>query len=585
MRTGKGKNSLYYSMIFKMVIFLILPFLAIAGVFFGKLLQDGEKNYRNTLTLVMEQAESARNETIDDILRVADRISSYELLKGFLLTKYSYRSWNYYSDEVVRMVSGGLSYENRIVPKIYFANTTLPRGYDMFYRLEDISRFDFVSEFLAADQTEQWITPAMVEKYSFSFTPFANHYTYMRKVYSEEGLLYLLTLSVTQREMDPFLYQIQEGSSGGAPQVVESPERLLLNYSGKEISSEEEALTNGSVLVKTISFEKSGFPQKLTYIWGNNPQRIYFLFGLAVVLLFGCCSILINIQFVKRIFAKLLSCVNRFETSIETGKYESQPLTGELELRRFTATFNALTEKIRGLLELTEQQADLAKESQLKILRQEINPHFLYNTLEVFAYRMELHHHAEEADAIASFSGMLRYSLSKEGKYAAIREELEQVRKYIQVQKLKYPSVRFEADISPELLERKMIRFLLQPLVENSFTHGYQEKPLFIKISCTDLGNGTRFEIYDNGKGIAKERLQEIRNNLKAGDEGPEIGIGLGNIDQRLKLFYSEASALQIESCEGGGGNHGSFSDPPISAFFHKLEKGGKDNIGLPFLP
>lgn len=98
-----------------------------------------------------------------------------------------------------------------------------------------------------------------------------------------------------------------------------------------------------------------------------------------------------------------------------------------------------------------------------------------------------------------------------------------------------------------------MIRFLLQPLVENSFTHGYQEKPLFIKISCTDLGNGTRFEIYDNGKGIAKERLQEIRNNLKAGDEGPEIGIGLGNIDQRLKLFYSEASALQIESSEGEG--------------------------------
>ncbi len=554
MRTGKSKNSLYYTMMFKMVIFLILPFLTIAGVFFGKLLQDGEKNYHNTLTLVMEQAEGARNETIDDVLRVADRICSNKLLKGFLLTKYTYRSWNYYSDEIVRMVSGGLSYENRIVPKIYFANASLPRGYDMFYRLEDISKFDFVSEFLAADQTEQWITPTAVEKYSSasSFTTFFNHYTYMRKVYSDEGLLYLLTLSVTEKEMDPFLYQVQEGIPAGAPQVVKSPERLLLNYSGKEIENEE-ALESGSVFVKTITFEQSGFPQKLTYIWGNNPQRIYFLFGLAVVLLFGCCSVLINIQFVKRIFAKLLSCVNRFEASIESGKYESQPLTGELEIRRFTATFNALTEKIRGLMELTERQADLAKESQLRILRQEINPHFLYNTLEVFAYRMELHHHAEEADAIASFSGMLRYSLSKEGKYATIREELEQVRKYIQVQKLKYQSVRFEADISPELLERKVIRFLLQPLVENSFTHGYQEKPLFIKISCTDLGNGTRFEICDNGKGIAQERLWEVRNNLKAGDEGPEIGIGLGNIDQRLKLFYSEASALQIESREGVG--------------------------------
>lgn len=308
---------------------------------------------------------------------------------------------------------------------------------------------------------------------------------------------------------------------------------------------------NGSYDIRTISFEKMRFPQKITYIWKPSSQRQYYLFGFVLLLAFGFFSIFINIQFVRHIFSQILSCINKFGDSVKNGCYEPLPMTGENEIAQITGAFNALIVKIQNLMKLTAQQTALAKESQLKALRQQIGPHFLYNTLEVFSYRMDLHGHTEESDAIASFSGLLRYSLSKEGDYATIQEELEQVNRYIHIQKLKYESIEFEATVPLELYEKKVIRFLLQPLVENSFNHGYCGKPMRISLSCIDLGNSILFEICDNGKGISSKRLKEIRESLKTGENGSEIGIGLENIDRRLRLFYSEGSTLHIDSQEG----------------------------------
>lgn len=546
------KKSLYREMVIKLVVFLILPFLSMIGIFYGKLLQDGEQSYRNSTSLVMEQAESARSGYITDILKVADRISSNSALKGFLLTQYSYRNWNYYSDEITRMVSGGLSYENRIIPKIYFENSSIPRGYNMFYHLDDISSSAPIAEFMASSRTEQWVTPPMAAAYSVkaAFTPFSDHYTYMRKVYSDQRVLYLLTLSVERKEMDSFLYQDHDQEPAASPQIVAAPDQLLINYTGEQLDIDKMAVT-GAYESEDISFEKMRFPQKITYVWGPSPQRQYYLFGFVPLLAFGFFSIFINIQFVRRIFSQIISCIDKFGNSVKNGCYEPLPVTGENEIAQITGTFNALIGKIQNLMELTAQQTALAKESQLKALRQQIGPHFLYNTLEVFSYRMELYGHTEESDAIASFSGLLRYSLAKEGNYATIQEELEQVNRYIHIQKLKYESVELEAAVPPELMKAKVIRFLLQPLVENSFSHGYCGKPMRIRLSCIDLKDSILFEICDNGKGIPADRLQEVRESLETGASGSEIGIGLENIDQRLKLFYSEGSALHVDSQEG----------------------------------
>ena len=269
------------------------------------------------------------------------------------------------------------------------------------------------------------------------------------------------------------------------------------------------------------------------------------------MLTFAVIFPLINIRFVRQIFSRIVECIDRFSAQVKSGCYQPMPVDGENEVAQITSAFNALIKKIQNLMDLTAKQTALAKESQLKALRQQINPHFMYNTLEVFAYRMELYGHEEESDAIASFSGLLRYSLAKSGTYVTLREEMEQVRRYIQIQRLRYEDVSFQLQIVPELMDAKLLPFSLQPLVENCFIHGYSGSSLAIRLTCKLSSEGLYVEIWDNGKGMSQSQLENVRESLDRGKDGADSGIGLGNIDQRLKLFYSDKSGIRLDSLEG----------------------------------
>lgn len=546
------KQSLYREMILKMAVFLILPFLLSTSFLFSRLLRDSARGYQDSIALLTEQGENARETSITEVLQVANRITSSNELKGFLLSRYNYRSWSYYAEEIARMVSGGLSYENTIIPKLYLSNDTIPRGFRIFYSLRDIAGYDMISDFLASPETERWITPEMVQDYPSAtpFTPFMAHYTYLRKVYSDEGLLYLLTLSVSADTMDSVFYQEYRGSSINAPEIIQTPETLIVNYSGKELDTAAADFLQGRRYTE-LSFDRLRFPQKLLYVWGRNSQPGYYLLAFLLLLTFSVFSIVINLRFVRRLFDLIASCIDKFGTSVKTGSYEILPVTDGREIGQIIRTFNALVEEIQDLMQRTARQTALAKESQLKALQHQINPHFLYNTLEVFSYRMERYGHAEEADAIASFSRLLRYNLAREGRYATLAEELRQVRGYIRIQMLKYPDVRFEAEIPDHLQGLKVIRFLLQPLVENCFQHGYGGNPLHIRICAREEGDMIRFEIWDNGNGMTAERLEAVRRTLQVDEDTPQEGIGLNNINRRLLLFYSEGSRLQIDSEAG----------------------------------
>lgn len=549
------QKSLYHRLILIMFVFLILPSLIVTIAFYQKILADGELNYHSNIELIAMQAHAQRERHIENMRTISDRIASSKELTGFLLTGYSPKSWSYYANEITQMVTGGLNYENAYLPKIYYANTTIPRGFQTFYLFSDIDSITAVSDFLQSDEVDKWVTPEEGEDYPPSvFTPFRGHYTYLRKVHLQGELIYLLTLSLSRETMDEFLYEDYQTITDINHEIFRTEKNIYVNYSSQYLPYE--MIGENSLFLKRgghiIDVSFPNFPQKITYFWPPNPQKKYLIYGIVLFSLFGIVAIIVVIYFIHKIFKNIFRCIQSFDHSVKSGEYSKLMIEGNDEISNIKIAFNSLIGKIQNLMQLTAQQSSIVKESQLKALQQQINPHFMYNTLEAFSYKMELYGHYEEADAMTAFSSMLRYNIASGGRYATIRDELEQVQSYISIQRIKYADITFDVDIPHQLYDTETPRLCLQPFIENSFTHGYCGKPMRILLSCVDLGDHVLIQVCDNGRGISQPELEQI-NEAMILNKYPDdtAGIGLININTRLKLFYSETYSVHLESEEG----------------------------------
>lgn len=187
-------------------------------------------------------------------------------------------------------------------------------------------------------------------------------------------------------------------------------------------------------------------------------------------------------------------------------------------------------------------------------LQSQLNPHFLFNTLKnIFWKTVKLTGQQNEAShMIDLLSGVLYYALVNQDRYVLLEKEIENTEKYLQIQQLRFDGAfRVSWDIDVDTRENKCIKFLLQPLVENSLSHGLQNtRPGEISIAVLQQDQRILFRVTDNGAGFTQERLDEIRQRMRQ-EDSPVQSIGLYNLNRRLVLAYGEDSALQIESIPG----------------------------------
>lgn len=557
---GKHKpRSVYGALLLRMIVFLIVPFFAVSGVLVFRMIYTGVKSYYANAQLTAQQGRSARELHVQNVYALANRISTDSSLSGFLLVDYTNRNLRYYCAQMAAVVSSDHAKTYRYSIGVFYKNETIPRGLGSFYHLSDFDR-GAASEFLLSDETERWVMPCDAARYDGVFTPYARHYTYLRKVFVNGKLLYVLAVSVPEREMDAFLRESPKPDAAlpAEPEVVQRSGVFLVNYDTRQRfgTLSEEALApalaraqaQGCVL-QTV--EVSGFPQKLVYVYPRNPQYEPLAVVACLSALFVAGLVFSVMRLVRKIFGSIYACLDAFDASVAGGFRDKLPVRGDDEIARMARAFNEQIDKIQALMTLTTDQASLVKESQLKALQQQINPHFLYNTLEVFSYRMELHRHYEEADAMVAFSNMLRYSMAGKDRFASLRMELAQTENYMCIQRLKFSDLSFEVTIPPALYDLQMPRFLLQPIVENCFSHGYYGAPLRVILNAIPQEDGyICFEIVDNGKGLTKTELRHINEELSHKKDSGRLGVGLSNINARLCLFYSDKCRLYVDSEE-----------------------------------
>ena len=190
-------------------------------------------------------------------------------------------------------------------------------------------------------------------------------------------------------------------------------------------------------------------------------------------------------------------------------------------------------------------------------LQSQLNPHFLFNTLKnIFWKTVRLTGSQNEASRMIDLlTTLLYYALVQPDKFVMISEEIKMTNCYLEIQQLRFDS-KFQVSwrCGPEIQSMKIIKFILQPLVENSVSHGFDQTETDGKIDITiKMEDGALyFAVADNGKGFTADRLEIIKRQLNEEDT-PEEGIGLYNLNRRLTLTYGEKAALSIESTPGGG--------------------------------
>lgn len=197
------------------------------------------------------------------------------------------------------------------------------------------------------------------------------------------------------------------------------------------------------------------------------------------------------------------------------------------------------------------------KEMDFKMLASQINPHFLYNTLEMIRMKAILNNDPEVSKIVKMLSKMMRSALERTDRPVPITEEIELMNHYLEIQQLRFgEKFSYQLQVEESVKDYYIFPLLIQPIVENAIIHGLEPKEDkgFIKITMEEEDQYIQVEVKDNGVGIAKDNIKEIRERLDDEDYHSDgQRIGLHNVHQRLRLYYGDKYGLELDSIEGLG--------------------------------
>lgn len=205
--------------------------------------------------------------------------------------------------------------------------------------------------------------------------------------------------------------------------------------------------------------------------------------------------------------------------------------------------------------QVKSEQKQLRK-AEFELLQAQINPHFLYNTLDAIVWSAEAGNQKQVVNMVGSLSDFFRTSLNKGKEIVTIREDLQHVRSYLEIQQIRYQDIlSYEIDVPEGIFEYTIPKITIQPVVENALYHGIKNKRGGgrIIVSGGDLGDCIVLTVKDDGIGMSTERLQSIRESLAKEKPDDNTIYGLYNINARIKLSFGEEYGLGIDSTEGGG--------------------------------
>ncbi|MGT2934358.1 sensor histidine kinase [Streptococcus castoreus] len=346
--------------------------------------------------------------------------------------------------------------------------------------------------------------------------------------------------------------------------------RKLFNQGGKGFLNLETGLMralktdkpiNGMTWSKGYQIRYSHSGDLLAYV--AIKKSYFFVESVRIILLYSSISFLLAwllLLILFRVFKNYIQQVSEITNTVERVAAGDLSLTidnhnMELELYHISEAINQMLGNINTYIEEIYILEVEQRDAQMKALQSQINPHFLYNTLEYIRMSAISCQQEELADVIYAFASLLRNNISQD-KMTKLKDELDFCDKYIYLYQMRYPnSFAYHVKMDASVADLEIPKFIIQPLVENYFRHGidYSRRDNALSIKALDEGDSILIQVLDNGKGISLEDLMTLEENLKKPQMLGNTSIGLQNVYMRLNHYFSKnVSWLMSQSPSGG---------------------------------
>lgn len=299
--------------------------------------------------------------------------------------------------------------------------------------------------------------------------------------------------------------------------------------------------------------ERSGFtvvlrqPQPLAE-WVT--RLFYLAAGVSLLLCLALC-VLVSLRFSGQIVRPIRS-LNSAMAAVEEGDLAVQvEVPGTDEISQLSGRFNRMTQRLKTNLEDSLRQQQELGDAQIRMMQAQLNPHFLYNTLDTLKWLGKINRIPQVATISADLGDILRSSISG-GEFVELREEVELLERYVEIQRIRFPGkFEYEMRVEEGLLDALVPKLMLQPLVENAIIHGFEDGSHgHIRVSAATAGEEMLLTVEDDGCGMPRESMERFL----AREKPQSVHFGLYNVDAILRLYYGTEKGLTFLPPAGGKG-------------------------------
>ncbi|MFD0680220.1 MULTISPECIES: cache domain-containing sensor histidine kinase [unclassified Paenibacillus] len=280
----------------------------------------------------------------------------------------------------------------------------------------------------------------------------------------------------------------------------------------------------------------------------SNKREIQFssaLWGFVCLIIALAISILLSFTLTKPI-----KKLDAHMKQVEKGDFNIRAaIESTNEIGKLARTFNLMIGKIKDLMNQIVYEQETKRISELKALQAQIQPHFLYNTLDSIIWMAEMSKMEDVVKMTSALSKLLRSSISKGEELVPISVELEHIRNYLTIQNIRYRNkFSYTIEVDPSILNCKILKIVLQPLVENAIYHGIKHKvdTGHIRITGQQSNGVVILKVIDDGIGMESEKVKTLLSNVNLTEGGK--GVGLHNVNQRVQLYFGDPYGLEFES-------------------------------------
>ena len=405
-----------------------------------------------------------------------------------------------------------------------------------------------------------YMTPPHVETFFESYYPWV---VTMTAPLEQGGDAAWVSLDLSFSSISNYINNISIGQRGycflmdGAGNIVYHPQQQLLYVGLKtENTAALAGLEDGSYADDTVIYSLTGVADSDWRVVGvsyvdelvNRSVREMIQLSLLLAVVVLAAAVLTSwllFRLLGRPLRGLASAMEDFETDADHFTYH--PVGGTREVQELSDSFEHMVLRIQRLMTTVREEEVNLRKTELKALQAQINPHFLYNTLDSIAWMCEQGRNAEAVKMVHALARLFRISISKGHELIPIAKEIEHAESYLQIQKYRYKNqFTYEFNVDPECLGYYCNKITLQPIIENAINHGLDlmvdEGHIWVQVR--QEGEDILFRVLDNGVGMSREQLSSILQH----DPKDRTGIGIKNVNDRLKIYFGKQYGLHISS-------------------------------------